>query len=68
MRDLTGAVWHKSTRSGGNGGDCVEVAVNLPGIVAVRDTKNREAGALVFAGSPWRDFLAGVRAGEFDAG
>ena len=45
MSDLTGARWHKSTRSG-NAGDCVEVAENLPGIVAVRDTKNRDGGTL----------------------
>jgi hypothetical protein len=66
MPDLTGAVWHKSTRSGGNGGDCVEVAINLPGIVAVRDTKDREAAALVFTDAEWAAFLAGVRDGEFD--
>ncbi|MGX6607555.1 DUF397 domain-containing protein [Micromonosporaceae bacterium Da 78-11] len=66
MRDLTGAVWHKSTRSGGNGGDCVEVAVNLPDIVAVRDTKDRDGAALVFTHSEWAAFVAGVRAGEFD--
>ncbi len=66
MRDLTGAVWHKSTRSGGNGGDCVEVAVNLPGIVAVRDTKDRDGAALVFTHSEWEAFVAGVRDGEFD--
>jgi len=66
MRDLTGAVWHKSTRSGGNGGDCVEVAVNLPGIVAVRDTKDRQGAALIFTDAEWVAFLAGVRGGEFD--
>jgi uncharacterized protein DUF397 len=66
MRDLTGAVWHKSTRSGGNGGDCVEVAVNLPGIVAVRDTKDRDGAALIFTHSEWEAFVAGVRDGEFD--
>ena len=66
MRDLTGAVWHKSTRSGGNGGDCVEVAVNLPGIVAVRDTKDRQGAALIFTDAVWVAFLAGVRGGEFD--
>ena len=48
MSDLTGAVWHKSTRSCGNGGDCVEVAVNLPGVVAVRDSKDRDGGNLTF--------------------
>jgi Domain of unknown function (DUF397) len=66
MPDLTGAVWHKSTHSGGNGGDCVEVAVNLPGIVAVRDTKDRDGAALVFTHAEWSAFLAGARDGEFD--
>lgn len=66
MHDLTGAVWHKSTRSGGNGGDCVEVAVNLPDVVAVRDTKSRAAGTLTFTHAEWRAFLHGVRDGEFD--
>ncbi|MEV6844073.1 DUF397 domain-containing protein [Actinoplanes sp. NPDC051411] len=66
MADLTGAVWHKSTRSGGNGGDCVEVAVNLPGIVAVRDSKDRAGGTLVFTASQWAAFLDGVRDGDFD--
>ena len=66
MSDLSGAVWHKSTRSGGNGGDCVEVAVNLPDVVAVRDSKDRDGGALTFTRGDWRDFVAGVRDGEFD--
>ncbi|MDI6103494.1 DUF397 domain-containing protein [Actinoplanes sp. NEAU-A12] len=66
MADLTGAVWHKSTRSGGNGGDCVEVAGNLPGIVAIRDTKDPGGATLVFTREEWGVFLAGVRAGEFD--
>ena len=47
--DLTAAVWVKSTRSGGNGGQCVEVARNLPGIVAVRDSKDPNGPALVVA-------------------
>lgn len=66
MADLTGAVWHKSTRSGGNGGDCVEVARNLPGIVAIRDTKDPGGAALVFTHAEWDAFLAGVRDGDFD--
>jgi hypothetical protein len=66
MSDLTGAIWHKSTRSGGNGGDCVEVAVNLPDVVAVRDSKDRDGATLTFSPADWRDFLAAVRDGEFD--
>ncbi|WP_229402074.1 DUF397 domain-containing protein [Micromonospora okii] len=55
--DLTGARWRKSTKSGNNGGDCVEVADNLPGVVLVRDTKDREGGALAFAPAAWTGFL-----------
>jgi hypothetical protein len=37
---LTGAQWRTSSYSGGNGGTCVEVADNLPGVIAVRDSKD----------------------------
>ncbi|MDG4761990.1 DUF397 domain-containing protein [Micromonospora sp. WMMD710] len=55
--ELTGAQWRKSTRSSGNGGDCVEVADNLPGIVAVRDSKDAAGPALVFGPMAWRAFV-----------
>jgi hypothetical protein len=64
--DLTGAAWRKSTRSSPNGGDCVEVADNLPEIVAVRDSKDQAGPALVFNRSEWQVFVDGVKAGEFD--
>ncbi|MEU3455815.1 DUF397 domain-containing protein [Micromonospora sp. NPDC006766] len=57
MADLTGARWRKSTRSGSNGGDCVEVADNLPGLVAVRDSKDPEGPALVVASRAWSAFI-----------
>ncbi|MGW0434136.1 DUF397 domain-containing protein [Micromonospora sp. NPDC003197] len=56
--DLTGARWRKSTRSGANGGDCVEVADNLPGVVLVRDTKDRDGGTLAFGPAAWRAFVS----------
>ncbi|MBM0230941.1 DUF397 domain-containing protein [Micromonospora sp. STR1_7] len=56
--DLSNARWRKSTRSGASGGDCVEVADNLPGIVAVRDSKDPAGPALAFAPAPWRAFVA----------
>lgn len=61
--DLTGAIWRKSARSN-NGGNCVEVAANLPGIVAVRDSKNPAGPALVFSRPGWSAFLAGVQSGD----
>ncbi|MEV6373584.1 DUF397 domain-containing protein [Micromonospora musae] len=61
MTDLTGAVWRKSTRSGGNGGNCVEVATNLPSIVAVRDSKDLEGPTLTFDPAAWRRFVAYAR-------
>lgn len=57
MADLTGARWRKSTRSGGNGGECVEVADNLPGVVAVRDSKDPHGPALTFAPAAWATFV-----------
>ncbi|HEY0698310.1 MAG TPA: DUF397 domain-containing protein [Micromonospora sp.] len=60
MADLTGARWRKSTRSGGNGGDCVEVADNLPGLVAVRDSKDAAGPALAFGRGAWAAFVAEV--------
>jgi hypothetical protein len=59
--DLTHAIWRKSSYSGGNGGNCVEVARNLPGMVAVRDSKNPEGPALTLTQEEWRGFLVGVR-------
>ncbi|MBT2225852.1 DUF397 domain-containing protein [Nonomuraea sp. NEAU-A123] len=60
--NLTDAQWFKSSHSGGNGGDCVEVATNLPGIVAVRDSKDPSGPALVFAPEVWADFIVQVKA------
>jgi hypothetical protein len=60
------AQWRKSSYSGGNGGACVEIASNLPGIIAVRDSKDRQGPVLTFAPAEWRKFTAGVRGGQFD--
>jgi hypothetical protein len=65
MIDLSTAVWRKSTRSGSNGGNCVEVADNLPDVVAVRDSKD-PGPVLVFDAATWRDFVADAKAGTFD--
>ena len=62
--NLAGAMWRKSTRSGNNGGNCVEVATNLPGLVAVRDSKNPTGPTLTFTSAEWRTFLHSIKRGE----
>ncbi|MFK3979723.1 DUF397 domain-containing protein [Micromonospora sp. NPDC050397] len=61
MTELTGARWRKSTRSGSTGGNCVEVADNLPGVVGVRDSKDPTGPALVFEPSAWGRFTRSVK-------
>jgi Domain of unknown function (DUF397) len=65
MIDLSRAIWRKARRSQHNGG-CVEVAVNLDGVVAVRDSKRPEAGAHVVGRSAFAAFLADAREGRYD--
>ncbi|MFI5928684.1 DUF397 domain-containing protein [Micromonospora sp. NPDC051543] len=50
--------WRTSTRSTDSGGNCVEVADNLPGVVLVRDSKDRSGPVLTFSPSAWTGFLA----------
>jgi Domain of unknown function (DUF397) len=64
--DLSRAVWHKSTFSNGNGGNCVESARLPDGSRAVRHSKDPDGPSLIFSPSEWDAFLQGVRAGEFD--
>ncbi|HEY0696949.1 MAG TPA: DUF397 domain-containing protein [Micromonospora sp.] len=54
-------IWRKSSRSAN--GECVEVADNLPGVVFVRDTKDRDGGTLTFPTTAWRAFLDLARRG-----
>ena len=63
--DLSHAEWRKASHSTGNGGNCVEVAQNLPGAVAVRDSKDPDGPKLAFGPDEWLAFTAGVKAGEF---
>ncbi|MFC4586658.1 DUF397 domain-containing protein [Sphaerisporangium corydalis] len=61
--DLSIASWRKSSYSGSNGGQCVEVAVNLPSVVAIRDSKDMspDAPILLSPASSWKSFISGIK-------
>jgi hypothetical protein len=59
--DLPVTGWHKSPFSADN--HCVEV-VDIPGGVAVRDSKRRDLPALRFTAEEWEAFHKGVATGE----
>jgi hypothetical protein len=65
-REISSAVWRKSSYSGDNGGACVEVAANLPGVVAVRDSKNPAGPVLAVPPSDWQAFTHAIGTGMFD--
>jgi hypothetical protein len=62
--DMTRAQWSKSSHSSANGA-CVEVAQNLRGVVAVRDSKDPHGPKLLISLSDWRNFVIGVMGGNF---
>ncbi|MEV6385659.1 DUF397 domain-containing protein [Streptomyces sp. NPDC051773] len=59
--DLRTATWRKSSYSGGNSAECVEVSDNLPGLVPVRDSKNPSGNVVVFRAAAWSCFVAAAR-------
>jgi hypothetical protein len=59
--NLSRAEWHKSSYSG-QSGNCVEVARNLPGLVAVRDSKEPDEIKLVVSRETWQVFIRDARA------
>jgi Domain of unknown function (DUF397) len=61
MERLDSFRWRKSTRSGSNGGGCVEVGQTRRAI-AVRDTKQRDTGPVLrFTPAAWRRFADRVK-------
>ncbi len=58
--DLSRAEWRKSSFSS-QSGNCVEVARNLPGLVAVRDSTTPGGPKLLVSPETWRAFLLTLR-------
>ena len=63
--DLSRAVWRKSTASGPNCDNCVEVAF-VDEAIAVRDSKSPDGPVLIFTQAEWDAFVGGAKDGEFD--
>jgi hypothetical protein len=63
MGNLDGLTWRKSSYSGSNGGNCIEVAAT-PDAVAVRDSKNPHGPVLAFGPQDWQRFADQVKAGR----
>ncbi|WEH33295.1 DUF397 domain-containing protein [Streptomyces sp. AM 4-1-1] len=64
---MPGVAWRKSSYSGNNGGDCVEVGSGLSGVVPVRDSKVPAGPVLVLADGAWAGFVSAVCTGELSA-
>ncbi|MGN9756615.1 DUF397 domain-containing protein [Streptomyces sp. SD31] len=63
--DLTGVTWRRSSYSNSDGGQCLEVADNLPApVVPVRDSKNPHGPALILPATAWASFVTAVRRDE----
>ena len=63
MTDLARTKWRKSSHSGGNNGQCVEVGHGA----GIRDSKNADGGVIRLSGDAWAAFLVTAKAEQFDA-
>ncbi|WP_433855229.1 DUF397 domain-containing protein [Streptomyces kronopolitis] len=64
--DLPEENWKKSSYSGAQSGDCLEVQITHDGRVAARDSKTPSMGAFVFSPEGWSAFVEDVKRGHFD--
>ena len=58
-------IWRKSSYSGEHGGDCIEVADNIPGTIPVRDSNDPHGPTLAFSAPAWRAFVDAVKHDRF---
>ncbi|MDX3374094.1 DUF397 domain-containing protein [Streptomyces sp. ME02-6991-2A] len=59
--ELGTARWRSSSYSNSNGGECVQVSDDFPGLVPVRDSKNPTGPALVLRAAAWSAFVSSVK-------
>lgn len=59
--ELSTARWRSSSYSNTNGGECVEISDDFPGVVPVRDSKNPCGPALVVEAAAWGAFVSSLK-------
>ncbi|WP_460108838.1 DUF397 domain-containing protein [Streptomyces sp. YKOK-J1] len=59
--DLSEALWFKSSYSNESGGNCLEVAPNIPGLIPVRDSKRPDGPALLIGAAAWAPFVDALK-------
>ncbi|MFI6247193.1 DUF397 domain-containing protein [Streptomyces sp. NPDC051016] len=57
---MTSATWIKSSRSGDDGGDCLEIAPEFTSVVPVRDSKNPDGPVIVVDRAAWDAFTSSL--------
>ncbi|WP_329094371.1 DUF397 domain-containing protein [Actinomadura citrea] len=65
MRDMPNGHWRRSSHSGHEGGDCVELA-NLSPLVGVRDSKDPEGPKLTFSAAACAAFTCSIKNSQHD--
>jgi Domain of unknown function (DUF397) len=65
---LDNVIWRKSSYSGSNGGNCVEVAMLPEDSRALRDSKDPHGPNLTFSRDEWRTFTSSIKRGELGLG
>ena len=60
MDHLDSFTWRKSSYSGSNGGNCIEIATSTA-TVAVRDSKDPKGPVLVFGPEDWEQFTSQIK-------
>ncbi|OKJ00079.1 hypothetical protein AMK18_15490 [Streptomyces sp. CB01249] len=59
--ELSSARWRRSSYSNTNGGECVEISDDFPGVIPVRDSKNPSGPSLVVNSAAWGDFVSSLK-------
>jgi hypothetical protein len=64
--ELSRVVWRKSSHSGANEGECVEIAATPDRLVMARDSKNPYGPVLCFDQTEWHSFSTNIKSGSYD--